>query len=458
MPLRANDTLRDGRYVIEAPIGSGSQGSTWSGFDRLEGRSVAIKRFDVRGARSWKDVELAEREAQVLSSLCHPKLPKYVEHFEQDGALYLVMEKIEGTPLSSFRQRGPMSERDAMRLLADSSEVLHYLHGRTPPVIHRDLKPSNVIRRPDGSYAFVDFGAVRDRLRPEGGSTVVGTFGYMAPEQLQGRAGPGTDVYAIGATVIASMTATEPENLPHRGLSIDVDAAIGAKVSRRLRRALTSMLEPDPDRRPTRISDALSEIGASPTIDDPWLSIREQVEAKVRDSLDRRSRSAQRKAERRMRKLQRRQRKLQAREWKRHGNWAAIPNREGHPPPVVRLAILLALTMAQVSVTIAVVVFIPMLLTLLSLFFGRQQLRSASTRARQAGQRAVQALDHAHRLLSGDSSTVSNQVRVEAEPHVAGTRISDTPSIDDGDDGEDFEGISSSDSEGRSSHRDATRR
>jgi serine/threonine protein kinase len=393
-----------------------------------------------------------------LSSLCHPKLPKYVEHFEQDGALYLVMEKIEGTPLSSFRQRGPMSERDAMRLLADSSEVLHYLHGRTPPVIHRDLKPSNVIRRPDGSYAFVDFGAVRDRLRPEGGSTVVGTFGYMAPEQLQGRAGPGTDVYAIGATVIASMTATEPENLPHRGLSIDVDAAIGAKVSRRLRRALTSMLEPDPDRRPTRISDALSEIGASPTIDDPWLSIREQVEAKVRDSLDRRSRSAQRKAERRMRKLQRRQRKLQAREWKRHGNWAAIPNREGHPPPVVRLAILLALTMAQVSVTIAVVVFIPMLLTLLSLFFGRQQLRSASTRARQAGQRAVQALDHAHRLLSGDSSTVSNQVRVEAEPHVAGTRISDTPSIDDGDDGEDFEGISSSDSEGRSSHRDATRR
>ena len=175
-----------------ARSGEGAQGRTFDGVDKRDGQPVAIKRFDVRGAASWKDVELAEREARVLQSLSHPKLPRYVDHFEEDGALYLVMEKIEGESLAVLRKRGvTLGEEDVVRLLRDASDVLDYLHGRSPPVIHRDLKPGNVIRRPDGSFAFVDFGAVRDKLRPEGGSTVVGTFGYMAPEQFQGRAPPG---------------------------------------------------------------------------------------------------------------------------------------------------------------------------------------------------------------------------------------------------------------------------
>ena len=115
-----------------------------------------------------------------------------------------------------------------MRLLRDASDVLDYLHGRAPPVIHRDLKPSNVIRRPDGSFAFVDFGAVRDKLRPEGGSTIVGTFGYMAPEQFQGRALPASDVYAIGGDGARRCSRdASPRSLPHKGLAIDVRAALG---------------------------------------------------------------------------------------------------------------------------------------------------------------------------------------------------------------------------------------
>src|SRR4029077_17032967 len=136
-------------------------------------------------------------------------------------ALYLVMEKIEGESLAALRARSAtLSEAEVVRLLQDAADVLDYLPGRAPPVIHRDIKPGNVIRRPDGSFAFVDFGAVRDKLRPEGGSTVVGTFGYMAPEQMQGRALPASDVYAIGATAVSMLTGCEPEELPHRGLAI----------------------------------------------------------------------------------------------------------------------------------------------------------------------------------------------------------------------------------------------
>src|SRR5260370_36400387 len=97
--------LRDGRFVLLEPIGEGAQGRTFDGVDKREGRAVAIKRFDVRGARTWKGVGLAEREARVLQSLSHPKLPAYIDHFEEDGAPYLVMEKIDGETLFARHKR-----------------------------------------------------------------------------------------------------------------------------------------------------------------------------------------------------------------------------------------------------------------------------------------------------------------------------------------------------------------
>jgi len=258
-------TLRDGRYTILRVLGEGSQGSTFEATDVRDGKTVAVKRFAVRNAKGWKEVELAEREARVLASLSHPKLPAYVEHFEEDGALYLVMERMAGVSLSEFRRRGAVfREEDALRLLEEASEVLAYLHSRTPPIIHRDLKPGNVIRRPDGTFAFVDFGAVRDRLREGGGSTVVGTFGYMAPEQFQGRALPQSDVYAIGATVLWMLTGEEPEKLPHKGLKIDVAAALGRRASPTLVSILGRMLEPDPEARAPSIAPFLAGFEVRP--------------------------------------------------------------------------------------------------------------------------------------------------------------------------------------------------
>ncbi|HYQ16171.1 MAG TPA: serine/threonine-protein kinase, partial [Polyangiaceae bacterium] len=248
--------------MIVGSLGAGSQGETLDAVDKREGRAVAIKRFTLRVAKSWKDVELAEREATVLSSLNHSSLPRYIEHFEEDGALYLVMEKVEGENLAARRRRGQsLDQAQVVRFLQEAADCLRYLHGHAPPIVHRDIKPGNVILRPDGSYCLVDFGSVRDRLKPEGGSTVVGTFGFMAPEQFQGRAGPGSDVYAVGATALSLLTGREPEDLPHKGLSIDVEGALRGQVDRRLIAALLRMLEPDPDRRATSIDAALQSSG-----------------------------------------------------------------------------------------------------------------------------------------------------------------------------------------------------
>ncbi|HEX3344795.1 MAG TPA: serine/threonine-protein kinase, partial [Polyangiaceae bacterium] len=174
--------LGGGRYVVKRLLGEGAQGATYEATETAGGRTVAIKRYSVRSARSWKDVELAERETRVLASLDHPLVPRYIEHFEEDGALYLVMEKVEGETLEALRKReGGLPEAEVRRFLASADRALTYLHGRGSPVFHRDVKPGNVVRRPDGSYVFVDFGAVSEVLFRRGGSsTIVGTLGYMA--------------------------------------------------------------------------------------------------------------------------------------------------------------------------------------------------------------------------------------------------------------------------------------
>ena len=392
-------SLRDGRYVLMERLGQGSQGTTWDAIDKREGRPVAIKQFDVRGARAWKDVELAEREARVLSELDHPMLPRYVEHFEQDGTLYLVMEKIDGTPLSVLQKKGPrLQEKDILRLLSDGDRVLSYLHGRNPPVIHRDIKPSNIIRRSNGSFAFVDFGAVRDKLRPEGGSTVVGTFGYMAPEQFQGRAGPGSDVYALGATALSLLTGEEPENLPHKGLAVDVKAALGDRASARLVLALTRMLEPNPDVRAKQIAPLLDPAPfeqARPRREEPRARVEERWTQQRQDEwramwdIDpetRRDRRARRRAQRADRKAARRAARYERRE-------------EAAPFPI-NVFVALALSLARFGVQIALQVVVPITLTFLSLVFGRS-LRRAASEVRLIGTDVEDALEAARSSVLG---------------------------------------------------------
>lgn len=160
------------RYAIVGRLGVGAQGETLEAEDRETGLRVAVKRFFVRGATSWKDVELAEREALVQQALDHPNLPKYIDHFEVDGALCLVMERIEGETLAALGAGGKvLGAAEILRFLDDAAGALDYLHQLAPPIIHRDIKPANVIRRPDGIFALVDFGSVRHRLRSKEGST-----------------------------------------------------------------------------------------------------------------------------------------------------------------------------------------------------------------------------------------------------------------------------------------------
>ena len=240
------------RYQIMEPLGTGGQAHSFRGIDRETGESVAIKVLSLNQTSEWKGVELFEREIEVLASLRHPGIPRYRDSFtsEESGDYFLVMDLVEGRPLSdvlSSDEGGPtlrLDEAALRRIMLGVLDILEYLHDRSPPVIHRDLKPSNVILDPAGNVHIVDFGAVSVLGRQPGvGATMVGTFGYMAPEQLHGEAGPSSDLYSLGATIVALATGRPADELPHQGLAIDLDAF---PLPARLRPVLRAVLQPDP--------------------------------------------------------------------------------------------------------------------------------------------------------------------------------------------------------------------
>jgi len=261
-------TLRDGRFEVERVLGEGALGRTYLAWD-TEGkrRKVAIKELQPGRLKTWKDLELFEREAQTLASLDHRGVPDYIDHFEvtaEDEAprYYLVQEFIDGQTLEAeLADKTVLSEAEVRKLAEEVLSILTYLHTLNPPVIHRDIKPSNLIRRPNGEVVLIDFGAVREVLdasASEEGSTLVGTFGYMPPEQYAGQAFRQTDLFALGATCAHLLTGRAPErlfgDLFHIELPDDVRMSLGFK------QWLYRLLEPDLKRRYQTAEAALADL------------------------------------------------------------------------------------------------------------------------------------------------------------------------------------------------------
>ncbi|MEG4809998.1 ankyrin repeat domain-containing protein [Microcoleus sp. F8-D3] len=265
-------------YQIKKPLGEGGSSTTYEAVDLKTNQRVALKALSLQKMNDWKVLELFEREAKVLSKLNHPGIPRYLDYFYVDTpdnrCFYIVQELAQGQSLASLVENGwHASESEIQRIAAQILEILVYLHSQTPPVIHRDIKPENIVlkspidshKQKDWSVCLVDFGAVQNTYYNTlmRGSTVVGTYGYMAPEQCLGQAVPATDLYGLGATLLYLLTHRSPAELPTNILEKDFRSQI--QISSAFAGWLEKAIAPDLENRFRSAQEAL-ELLRSPRI------------------------------------------------------------------------------------------------------------------------------------------------------------------------------------------------
>jgi eukaryotic-like serine/threonine-protein kinase len=194
--------------------------------------------------------------------------------------LYIVQTLAEGQSLFDAIASGWKPTLDEVKdIAAQVLEILTYLHDLHPPVIHRDIKPQNLIRNTDGKIYLVDFGAVQDTYYTvTGGSTVVGTYGYMAPEQFRGQAYLSTDLYGLGTTLLYLLTGTDPAVLPQKKLKIDFSEFVSLPAD--FANWIDRLLEPEPNRRFETAKLAWEVLDGRSSL--PALPIQQPADSKIR--------------------------------------------------------------------------------------------------------------------------------------------------------------------------------
>src|SRR6185436_5036203 len=192
MPLSAGTRL--GPYEILSALGAGGMGEVYRARDKRLDRDVAVKVLPAAVANNPDRLARFEREAKAVAALSHPNILAVFDTGYDDGRRFVVTELLEGESLGTALGRGPLPRSQAIDIGIQLARGLAAAHDKG--LVHRDLKPDNVFLLPDGQVKILDFGLARQagsgdaevtNLPTTDPGTVLGTLGYMAPEQARGQ-------------------------------------------------------------------------------------------------------------------------------------------------------------------------------------------------------------------------------------------------------------------------------
>ncbi|MGB6295876.1 MAG: serine/threonine-protein kinase [Rivularia sp. (in: cyanobacteria)] len=246
------------RYSIQEQLGKKPGRYTYLALDNQTQNLVVVKLLKLDRDFEWDSLKLFEREAQILQNLSHPAIPEYLDYFDVDSpetkGFALVQSYIDAKSLEEQVSNGRTFDEAQLKEIAEKIlNILIHLHERKPAIIHRDIKPSNILLtnrsgNSVGEVYLVDFGSVQNITVVENGTlTVVGTYGYMSPEQFGGRAVTTSDLYSLGATLIYLATGIHPADFPQKDLQIQFEDK--TKLSKHFTNWLKKVLEPSQEKR-----------------------------------------------------------------------------------------------------------------------------------------------------------------------------------------------------------------
>jgi len=203
MPSVVRPGLKLGNFEVIERIGRGGMGEVWLARDPRLKRDVAIKVLTGAFARDPERIARFEHEARAASALNHPNIVSVFDVGHENGVWWIVSELVEGEPLSALLGRGALPPRRVVDIASQIADGLAAAHAAG--VVHRDLKPGNIMLRRDGRVKIVDFGLAKrrgagaDSATLTGSGAIMGTAGYMSPEQVRGEAvDPRSDIFSFG--------------------------------------------------------------------------------------------------------------------------------------------------------------------------------------------------------------------------------------------------------------------
>ncbi len=213
-------SLVDGKYKVLNKVGQGGMSVVYLAMNEKANKQWAIKEVRKDGI---KDFEVVKQglvvETDMLKRLSHPSLPSIIDVIEDESTFLIVMDYIQGNPLSkALEEFGAQPQENVIEWAKQLCDVLGYLHTRTPAIIYRDMKPANIMLKPDGNVTLIDFGTAREfKEKNLADTTCLGTVGYAAPEQFggMGQTDARTDIYCLGATLYHLVTGMNPCEPPY---------------------------------------------------------------------------------------------------------------------------------------------------------------------------------------------------------------------------------------------------
>ncbi|MFL6260576.1 MAG: protein kinase domain-containing protein [Thermoanaerobaculia bacterium] len=269
-------TPRDiGPYHIEERLGAGGMGEVYRAYDQRLGRSVAVKLIRPEASGDARARERLRREARAAAGLSHPQVVQVFDIIPCGEGEAIVMELVEGEPLSRLLHRGPLDVSTSVRLGREIAEALGAAHERG--ILHRDLKAENVMVTPEGHVKILDFGLARS-LTGDAPLTqtdaVVGTYRCMSPEQAQGLPlDARSDLFSLGVLLYEMLTGLSPFQGPTALETLTRVCSHGQRPVSEVRpvipfplsRLIDNLLRKDPLLRPAsarRVAAELAEIGS----------------------------------------------------------------------------------------------------------------------------------------------------------------------------------------------------